>query len=466
MELTITYGRKSIKPKGFVNDKESIRYQEQVMEEYALNHNMKIVARFSDIGYSGTLTQRPELIEMLEFLENSEEKVDVLLFYTVDRLGRDLKNNINLALQVSDLVKKIVFVVEGISNNYEHFKMFLILKSIVAEEERINMLNRFASARWTKVTGRKIFNGAKKPLGYIQKGDELRKATIEETKDLKEIQGLEALNYIILAYLSNQSVSQIAKNLRRNFGLTRSGKKWDKNSVTYILGNDIYAGILSGSMNGKRYEVTTNKVDPLLSNTTYEFIQARLKNTTKGRPPKKYALPLLSVCIHCLKPVSQVGPMISCPECERSMEIEDISSAVERNLTDYLLGSYSTESVERYLKEKRNNLFFSLHKYQEKVKQLEGTQQIIKSLFYDDPTELKLLLSYNREEIRQLLREQRETQSFLEFLFDQESVMLEDALTTGKNEDLYVHLPYLQLIDFERNEVYLKFHPCVFEEDA
>ncbi|PFA67332.1 hypothetical protein CN378_10825 [Bacillus sp. AFS015802] len=349
MEKTITYGRKSINPKGFVSEKDSIRYQEQVMEEYALNHNMEIVAKYSDIGYSGANTQRPELIEMLEFLQNEEEKVDVLLFYTVDRLGRDLRNNINLVLQISDLVKKIVFVVEGISNDYEHFKMFLILKSIVAEEERINLLNRFASARWTKVTSRQIFNGAKKPLGYVQKGEELRKATIEETKDLKEIQGLEALNYIILAYLSNQSISQIAKNLSRNFGLTRSGKKWDKNSVAYILRNDIYAGILSGRMKGERYEVPTNKVEPLLSKTTYEFIQARLKNTIKGRQPKNNALALLSVCIHCLKPVSQVGPLISCPECKRSMEIEDISSAVERNLIDYLLGSYEFTDKEGYV---------------------------------------------------------------------------------------------------------------------
>lgn len=130
------------------------------------------------------------------------------------------------------------------------------------------------------------------------------------------------------------------------------------------------------------------------------------------------------------------------------------------------MGHYSNESVERYLKEKRNNLFFSLHKYQEKVRQLEGTQQLIKSLFFDDPTELKLLLFYNKEEIRRLLREKRETQSFLEFLFDEAAVLLEDAFKGGKNKDLYVHLPYLQLIDFEGNEVYLKFHPCVFYEDA
>lgn len=295
VELAFTYGRKSLTPKGFVNEKESVRYQEQVMEEYAHNHNMKIVAKFSDVGYSGVHTQRPELIEMLEFLQNSEQKIDVLLIYTVDRLGRDLRNNINLVLQITDLVKKVIFVVEDISNNYEHFKMFLILKSIVAEEERINLLNRFASARWTKVTSRKIFNGAKKPLGYVQKGEKLKKATMDETNDLQEVQGLEAVNYIILGYLSNQSISQIAKNLKKNFGLTRSGKEWDKNSVAYILQNDIYAGILSGKMKGEKYEVPTDNVEPLLSKTAYEFIQAKLRNTVKGRRPKNNALPLLTV---------------------------------------------------------------------------------------------------------------------------------------------------------------------------
>lgn len=195
-------------------------------------------------------------------------------------------------------------------------------------------------------------------------------------------------------------------------------------------------------MKGEKYEVPTDNVEPLLSKTAYEFIQAKLGNTVKGRRPKNNALPLLTVCLHCLKPVSQVGPVISCSSCGSSIEVEYISSAVERNLTEYLLGHYSNESVERYLKEKRNNLFFSLHKYQEKVKQLEGTQQLIKSLFFDDPTELKLLLFYNKEEIRRLLREKRETQSFLEFLFDEEAVLLEDAFKGGKNKDLYVHLPY------------------------
>lgn len=228
-----------------MDDKDSIRYQEQVMEEYALTHNIEILGRYSDVGYSGVNLERPELQEMLLFLENSEEKVDFLLYYTVDRLGRDLRNNINLVLRISDLVEEVIFVIEGISDHYEHFKMFLILKSIVAEEERINLLNRFASARWTKVTGRKISNGAKKPLGYVQKGEELKKATMDETNDLQEVQGLEAVNYIILGYLSNQSISQIAKNLKKNFGLTRSGKEWDKNSVAYILQNDIYAGTLS-----------------------------------------------------------------------------------------------------------------------------------------------------------------------------------------------------------------------------
>lgn len=449
-----------------MDEKESIRYQQQVMEEYALQHNIELVGSYSDIGYSGTNLERPELQDMLEFLENTEEKVDVLLLYTVDRLGRDLRNNLNLVLRISEFVDEVVFVVEGISNQYEQFKLFLVVKSIMAEEERIKLLQRFASARYTKVTSKKIFNGAKKPLGYVQKGQELKIATLDETNDINDIQGLEAVNYIILAYLSNQSISQIAKNLKQNFGLTRLGKEWDKNSVAYILRNDVYAGILSGKLEDEKYEIPTDKVEPLLSQTAYGFIQAKLKNTLKGRKPKKNALPLLSICIHCLKPVAQEGPVIICPGCEKSIGSEFISLAVERNLTEYLLGQYRNESVDRYLTKKRTNLFLLLYKHQEKIKQLEDTQKLIKSLFNDDPTELRLLLSYNKEEINQLLREKREMQAFVEFLFEEETILLEDVIKGSKNEDLYISLPYLQLIDFNNQEVYLKFHPCVFNEDA
>jgi DNA invertase Pin-like site-specific DNA recombinase len=463
----IQYSRKSTKPKGIFDEKESVQYQEKVMDEYSQHHNIEIVARFSDIGYSGVHSQRPELIEMLEFLENTEEKVDVLLFYTVDRLGRDLRNNVDLVLKISDLVDEVVFVSEGITNSYDYFKMFLIQKSIIAEEERINILERLLEGRRVKVKFQKTFVGPRKPLGYVQKRDgTLKLATFEQTRDLEEIQGLEVVNYIFLAYLSNQSISQIAKDLNQKFGLTCLGKKWDKNSVAYILRNDIYAGILSGKIKGEEYEVSSDRVEPLLSKITYQFIQTKLNNAVKGRQPKRSALPQLSICIHCLKPIIQNGLEINCPNCHRIMDVDFYSTSVEKWLTRYLLREYSNDVVDKYLKNKRSNFFFRISKLQENVKELEGRRLLIESFFYDDPQILKLLLYYNTKEIRKLEREINETQQFLQFLYEEDKLLLTEVIRNQRGNDLYIHLPYLLLVDFFKQEIYLKFHPCIFEENS
>ncbi|MGE7670111.1 recombinase family protein [Peribacillus sp. NPDC097077] len=465
MRRGIQYSRKSTNPRDFLDEKEGIKYQEQVMDEYCIKHNIEIIARYSDVGYSGVHTQRPELLEMLDFLKKSEEKIDVLLFFSVDRLGRDLRNNINLALKISGFVNKIVFVSEGITNNYEHFKLFLILKSIVAEEERINIITRLAGGRRTKVMNRKIYSGNKAPLGYVQKKDgSLKLASLDETKDLTDIIGLEAVNYIFLAYLSNQSLSQIAKDLRRKFGLTRMGKVWDKNSVAYILRNDIYAGILSGKISGEEYTIPSGNIEPLLSMVTYQFVKTKISNSVKGRKPKKNTLPQLSICIQCLKPVVLIGEEISCPSCRKSINAELLSKSIKKKLVEHLFGNYTSDIVNRYLMNERTNLFFRIQNLKEKVKDLEGTQLLIESMFKDDPKELKLLLSYNKDEIRNLEREIREINHFLEFLYGEKAIDLneEDVLIKGRN-DLSLDLPHLLLIDFNLRDVYIKFHPCVFE---
>lgn len=267
-------------------DNKSIIYQTQAIKNYCEEANIELVASYSDIGYSGTTTQKPELLKMLEFLEKTDEKIDTLLFYSVDRFGRDLASNIELALKITSYVDKVVFVAERMTNSYEFFKMFLIFKSIMAEEERLSLLIRLSEGRKAKLENTKSFRGPTIPLGYVKKKDELILATIENTNDVVEMQGLETIQYIFWCYLSNISMRQIAKNLNRQFVLTKRNTKWSGKAVSYILRNGVYAGVLTGEMLGKRYDIKTKKVKPLINGQIHQFIQKRLEKEFSGRKPK------------------------------------------------------------------------------------------------------------------------------------------------------------------------------------
>lgn len=445
-------------------DKESILYQEKVMEEYCERNNIEIVRQFSDIGYSGKTIQRPELLEMLELIESEEVEIDVLLFYTVDRLGRDFRNNISLILEVSKKVKEVVFVNEGMTNTYEYFKMFLMMKSVMAEEDRIAILNRVLRGRKTAVVDRGKFRGQYKPLGYVQKNKkELVLATIDHTKDFKKLQTLEEVQFIFEGYLANLSIREITRKLNERFGLTGRGKKWDAKSVSYILRNDIYAGILSGEYQNEKYYVESPLVEPLLPKEIYYYIQKKLELEKPGRKPINNILPQLSVCMECLKPLLTVESDIACPSCRGRLNKNVYIEEVKTNLASYLLGNFNQKDIEIKLRRYRKNLFLKIKGLEERIKELSDRKFLIKEMFYDDKKLLEMLITQNEKEQESFQRELEETQSFFEFLFGNEKhpdVNLQKYL----DSTLLLQIPYLILVDLESKQVYVKFHSCVFEE--
>ncbi|WP_121663777.1 recombinase family protein [Metabacillus litoralis] len=397
LRIGISYCRKSIKPKGTLDDRESILYQEERCLDFCKRNDIYLKYRFSDIGYSGTNTNRPELQKMLNLIKTGDEDITDLIFYTVDRLGRDFRNNIDLVLEISKLVKNITFVVEGITNDHEYFKLILMMKSVFAEEERLLLLDRVNSGRKAVVLFNKLFRGQHKPLGYIQKNKkDLVLADFNETNDLREMQSLEAVQYIFLAYLANVSMTNIKNHLNQYYGLTKRGKTWSTKAVSYILRNDIYAGILTGEFKGERYRVKSEKVEPLLNKDVYQYVQVKLSTERTGRKPKKHLLPQLSLCIHCLKPLVTIPNHVSCNSCKGSMDEAIFIKSVEGSLLDFLFNNPSQNEISQNWKRKLINHFLKLKSLQEEIMQLDGRRVLMESMFYDEPSFLKNLLMHNK----------------------------------------------------------------------
>ncbi|MGG3942807.1 recombinase family protein [Peribacillus psychrosaccharolyticus] len=167
--LAISYCRKSTKVKG-KSVEESVGYQQQEINNYAKQKGLEIIRKFSDVGYSGKNTNRPELQEMVEYLRTTEMKIEELIIYSIDRFGRDLQHNIKQMLVILDLVT-VSFVTFPISNDSDPFKLMFLFMTGVALDERERLLMRCASGRNNKVINRKSFDGNYYPLGLIKEED-------------------------------------------------------------------------------------------------------------------------------------------------------------------------------------------------------------------------------------------------------------------------------------------------------
>jgi site-specific DNA recombinase len=70
--------------------KKSVKMQKKFCNEFCANQKIKCVGEYSDIGFSGRTMNRPELKKLLR--ELISKKVDSVLVYKIDRLGRNFSD--------------------------------------------------------------------------------------------------------------------------------------------------------------------------------------------------------------------------------------------------------------------------------------------------------------------------------------------------------------------------------------
>jgi DNA invertase Pin-like site-specific DNA recombinase len=461
----IKYRRKSIKPKS-TNDIDSIRYQDQVIDEYCEKHHMLIIKSYSDIGYSGKDTNRPELQEMLTDLKRGSIEADVLLMYSIDRLGRDLANNIETVLEIISYVKQVVFVADNISNDNEWFKIMFLIKTAAAQEERERLLKRFSDGRRAKALHYKTFNATYTPLGYVkeQSSNKLVPANWTNTDKLSDVEGLAALQFIFLGYLFNMSFREIERCLNKHFIHTRRGKTWSQKAVQYVLGNPIYIGVLKGILEQhQQYSLKDANVEPLIDQMMFELIQFKLSLEKRGRKrKKKIQLPYLCICTDCMVPINQAKNDLFCTLCGQNIASQRLFEKIQPDILFEIINA-GDFNLPEHIQSKRNVLTLKISKLEKKKAELLNRQKTLEILFDDEKDLQKELFQFNSNELIKVEEELSYSQALKKFLFNEESNRF---LDTAKNiiSNQAIATPFIVGINFTEKKLFILFHQELFKE--
>ncbi|MGJ9458769.1 recombinase family protein [Oceanobacillus sp. CF4.6] len=87
---------------------ENIVNIEARIERFLKISNIERLKTFSDIGYSNIM--RPGLNELLKYLANTEENIDIVVFYSFDRLERE-KRRINFVMpRLKKSVEDVIYI--------------------------------------------------------------------------------------------------------------------------------------------------------------------------------------------------------------------------------------------------------------------------------------------------------------------------------------------------------------------
>ncbi len=193
---------------------------------------------YSDEGFSGKDTNRPEFQKMLEDMKQGP--FQYLVCYRLDRLGRNLAD---LALLIEKLNREhteFVSIKEHFDTTTPMGKAMVYFSGVLAQMEREqigervrdNMFLLARSGRWL---------GGSTPLGFHVKekfyGEEkIRKAFYLEVEE-KEA---EILRQIFREFLNSHSFTKTAQKLTEKKIFTRRGRAYTPETIGEILENPVY----------------------------------------------------------------------------------------------------------------------------------------------------------------------------------------------------------------------------------
>lgn len=213
----------------------SIEKQDLYTGQWAERNDVKVIDTFIDEGYSAKTFDRPDFIELQDFLSRHHNSVDFLVVDQMDRFSRDAGEAMSLVkkLQLKYHVQ-IVSVTEGITFDYHTPGSFFRagLQLLLAEEDNINRTHKVNGGIYTAKAkeGRYIYGHP--PYGYKKEGTGKSKHLVIDDYQATIVR------YIYDAFLQNTPFYLIKKEAKK-MGYTRTGNSIMK----HLLQNPVYAGM-------------------------------------------------------------------------------------------------------------------------------------------------------------------------------------------------------------------------------
>ena len=166
-------GKGQIKGDGFLR-------QEKAILDYAQKNGIEITKVYREKGVSGTLANRPELMQLIVDLERNGHGIKTVVVEKLDRLARDLMIQETIIQEMRECGVDLVSACEGpgLLDNDPTRKLVRQVMGAIAEYEKTMLVEKLKVARKRKKDKTGICEG-RKP--YREKAPE----TVEHIKELR-----------------------------------------------------------------------------------------------------------------------------------------------------------------------------------------------------------------------------------------------------------------------------------------
>lgn len=266
----------------------SIPAQLKAMRDYAIRREWDIVQEYVDEAESARTADRPKFQEMISSAKQKPPPFNVILVWKLSRFARNRED----AVVYKALLRKHGVNVVSINEQIDDSPSGKLLEGMIEAIDEFYSANLSCDTiRGMKENAQRGFlNGSVPPFGYkrayVQVGPN-KKAKLAIDEDAAPV-----VKRIFRMCLEGHGAKEITKTLNSQGLLTRKGKKWQVNTVCYLLRNETYTGTLIFNRVNKnsvspiqRPASDTIRVEnahpPIIDRNTFEKAQELIKQRSR-----------------------------------------------------------------------------------------------------------------------------------------------------------------------------------------
>lgn len=248
----------------------SLEDQQKKIEAYAISQGWIMDRLFIEQGSGSNVEGRPTYREMVSYAKANG--IQAVVVNAADRIHRSLKN---LLVMIEDDFEPNGIAFVSVSQKFDtstaQGMLFLQMVGSFAEFERKQINTRTKSGRLATAKAGKLAGGSV-PYGYdIVNGDLV--VNQAEAAMVKRI---------FRDAVGGMSLQKITDSLTSDGVMTKGGKPWTKQSVAYILHNEVYVGVMTYNGDQEQNHIRVEgQHEAIVSKVTYGKAQAQLAKRTK-----------------------------------------------------------------------------------------------------------------------------------------------------------------------------------------
>jgi len=203
--------------------------QEAEIRKHIEYKGWELLEVYREEGVSGYKKDRPALEKLLQAAR--EGKFDVVVFPSIDRVGRSVKDVIEIDGYLRKHDIDTVFLREGVDTSTPTGALYRNIMSSVAEFEGRLIYERLSKGKREKASEGGYIGGWL-PYGYTKNGD-----SVIVVKEEAEV-----IEQIFIWKSEGKTLQWICDRLNGDAIKTKRGGKWQVSTIRGILGNRFYTG--------------------------------------------------------------------------------------------------------------------------------------------------------------------------------------------------------------------------------